>query len=208
MSNLKTKFILEKIDWTKFTFPVIGVDEVGRGCLAGPVYAGAVVLKNQTHDHLLTDSKLLTEQKRNSISKLIWQTHEVQIASASVEEIDEINILQASLVAMKRAVLALGYTRGTVLIDGNQKIPNLVGFEQFTFVKGDLRVSPISAAAICAKVARDNLMIELSVKYPQYELEKHKGYSTKKHKDLIQKWGPEVIHRRSFSGVKEHCQAP
>ena len=206
---MKQKLNLEKINWTQFKAPVIGVDEVGRGCLAGPVYAGAVILSSTQHDSILTDSKLLSESQREKISPLIYEYHQVSLAESSIEEIDTINILQASLLAMRRAVLGLGVTSGTILIDGNKKIPDsalneLRNFEQFTFVKGDLRVAPISAAAICAKVARDHWMMNLAKDFPQYEFQKHKGYSTVLHKAAIAKFGVTEHHRKTFGGVKEH----
>ena len=206
---MKPTLNLEKINWTQFKAPVIGVDEVGRGCLAGPVYAGAVILSSTQHDSILTDSKLLSESQREKIAPLIYKHHQVSLAEASIDEIDTINILQASLLAMRRAVLGLGVTSGTILIDGNKKIPDsaldeLKNFEQFTFVKGDLRVAPISAAAICAKVARDHWMMNLAKDFPQYEFQKHKGYSTALHKAAIAKFGVTEHHRKTFGGVKEH----
>ena len=124
---------------------------------------------------------------------------------ASVEEIDELNILQASLLAMQRAVLALGIDSGHILIDGIFKIPGMgTGFKQSTFVKGDLRVAPISAASIVAKVARDTLMNDYGVQFPRYGFDRHKGYSTIEHKSAIQQYGPLQVHRKSFSGVKEY----
>lgn len=215
-ANLKNKMTdkkskekkLEKVDWTIFSpAPVVGVDEVGRGCLAGPVYAAAVCLKSDAGVHLLTDSKLLSEKRREELFPLLLAEHWYGIGSASVEEIDQINILQASLLAMKRAIENLAKKIGTrpghILVDGNMKIPGLSEL-QTTIVKGDLRCSPISAASIVAKVTRDRLMKELGEKYPQYEFEKHKGYASATHKKAIEKWGPrQSIHRESFSGVKE-----
>ncbi|UOF01921.1 ribonuclease HII [Bdellovibrio reynosensis] len=194
-----------KVNWREyFPEPVIGVDEVGRGCLAGPVYAAAVIFKSDALSEDVTDSKLISEERREELAELILKEHHVGIGFASVEEIDELNILQASLLAMKRAVEALGVTSGHVLIDGNMKIPKLAGsFEQTTIVKGDLRAPPISAASIVAKVTRDRIMKELSGKYPQYGFEAHKGYSTAIHMESIQAHGPCDVHRKSFSGVKE-----
>lgn len=203
---------LEPIDWRSFRpHPVIGVDEVGRGCLAGPVYAGACLLLSEKHLELLTDSKLLSESRREMICPLIEQTHAVSIACASEEEIDELNILQASLLAMKRAVedlqKKLGLTMGHVLVDGKFKIPDLKDFEQTPIIKGDLRAAPISAAAIVAKVKRDQLMSQLGKEFPQYGFEKHKGYASLVHRKAIEKWGPSPYHRKSFSGVKEYLGA-
>lgn len=194
-----------KVNWQQFgPTPVIGVDEVGRGCLAGPVYAAAVIFKSDALADLVTDSKLLSEERREELATLILNEHSVGIGSASVEEIDELNILQASLLAMKRAIGNLNIKTGHVLVDGNIKIPDLKGFEQTTFIKGDLRVAPISAASIVAKVTRDRLMKDLGVKYPVYGFETHKGYSTAVHKESIVTHGPCIIHRKSFSGVKEY----
>jgi ribonuclease HII len=207
-SNKKTakeKKDLPKIDWRDFSpAPVIGVDEVGRGCLAGPVYAAAVIFKSEELSNLVTDSKLLSEERRSELAKQISQVHQVGIGSASVEEIDELNILQASLLAMKRAIENLGVSSGHILVDGNQKIPGMTGFHQTTIIKGDLRVAPISAASIVAKVTRDQLMKDLGVQYPVYGFDAHKGYSTVFHKKSIAENGPCIVHRKSFSGVKEY----
>lgn len=194
-----------KVDWQQFSpTPIIGVDEVGRGCLAGPVYAAAIIFRSEALVSLVTDSKLLSEERREELAALIFREHHVGIGSASVEEIDEINILQASLLAMKRAIENLNVKTGHVLVDGNMKIPGLKGFDQTTFVKGDLRVAPISAASIVAKVTRDRLMKDMGVKYPVYGFEAHKGYSTPVHKENIVTHGPCEVHRKSFAGVKEY----
>lgn len=205
---------LEPIDWRTFStgnlrsdpnYKIIGVDEVGRGCLAGPVYAAAVSFNSDLLSDLVTDSKLLSEKRREELAKEILEHHQVGLGFATVEEIDEINILQASLLAMKRAVENLGATTGHLLIDGNKKIPNMPAqFQQTTIVKGDLRVSLISAASIVAKVTRDQLMKTLAIQYPHYGFEAHKGYSTAIHKTSIATHGPCIVHRRTFSGVKEH----
>lgn len=199
-----SKLILSKIDWQEFSpAPIIGVDEVGRGCLAGPVYAAAVVFRSEALNDLVTDSKLISEKRREELAEQILKEHHVGIGSASVDEIDELNILNAALLAMKRAVAKLGVSAGHVLVDGNKKIPNLPGFEQTAIVKGDLRVAPISAASIVAKVARDRLMKEMGVQYPVYGFEVHKGYSTPVHKQSIVAHGPCIEHRKTFAGVKE-----
>lgn len=201
---------LEPVDWRSFMtkdpdFQIIGVDEVGRGCLAGPVYAAAVSFNSDILSDLVTDSKLLSEKRRTELAIEIQKHHRVGIGFATVEEIDELNILQASLLAMKRAIEQMGATKGHLLIDGNQKIPNMsTSFKQTTVVKGDLRVSLISAASIVAKVTRDELMKNLGVEFPQYGFEAHKGYSTVVHKKSIAEHGPCIWHRRSFSGVKEY----
>jgi ribonuclease HII len=201
---MKNKINFEKYDWRALNpQPVIGVDEVGRGCLAGPVYAAAVIIPEGFDTQGLTDSKKISEKKRNQLSEKIWQGCEVSLGFASVEEIDEINILWASLLAMKRAVEGLKKTSAHVLVDGNKKIPKIT-LPQTTLVKGDLRAEPVSAAAIVAKVYRDKLMKELAEKFPGYGLEGHKGYATQDHKEAIEKLGPQYFHRKSFAGVKEH----
>jgi ribonuclease HII len=197
------------IDWREFTpAPVIGVDEVGRGCLAGPVYASAVIFRSDSLADLVTDSKLLSEKRREELFERIRFEHHVGIGFATVEEIDELNILQASLLAMKRAVHQLekegGHATGHLLVDGNCKVPGLARYKQTPIVKGDLRVAVISAASIMAKVTRDRLMKELGEEFPLYGFEAHKGYSTPAHKKAIVDHGPCCHHRRSFAGVKEH----
>lgn len=182
--------------------PVIGVDEVGRGCLAGDVYAAAVIL-GENYPEGLTDSKKLSPARRKKFSNLIFQSCKVSIAFATLEEIAELNILHASLLAMQRAVIGLGVDGGHVLVDGNQRIPGLKTFEQTTLIKGDLRAEPIAAASIIAKVARDEEITEMAEQYPGYGFEDHKGYATQAHKEAIAKLGPCKIHRRTFAGVRE-----
>lgn len=201
------KIELQKIDWKVFApSPVVGVDEVGRGCLAGPVYAAAVCLRSDEYLELMTDSKLISEKKRPDIAQKIHEAHWVGVGFASPEEIDEINILQASFLAMRRAIIELQNVMksipGIILVDGNQKIPG-IGLKQIPIVKGDLRCAPISAASIVAKVARDRLMIELAEEFPYYGFEKHKGYAAPVHRKAIQEYGPTKIHRKTFGGVKE-----
>jgi len=183
--------------------PFIGADEVGRGCLCGPVCAGAVVF-TQKQKNLYLDSKVLTAQKREILSQEIHQNHLTGIAFASVEEIDSMNILQASLLALKRAVLKLNLKKGTLLIDGKWTLPGLSHFEQVPIVKGDSKIQEISAASIIAKHFRDQLMKQLSGKYPEYGFEKHKGYPTPLHKNALKCFGPTPLHRKTFSGVKEY----
>ncbi len=191
-------------DHSHLAGPIIGVDEVGRGCLAGRVYAAAVILpQDYTHTEI-TDSKLIPENRRTEIANEIRKVAQVCVAFAEVEEIDEINILKASLLAMKRAIDGLGVKSGTVLVDGNQKIPQLAKcFEQITLIKGDLRAKPIGAASIVAKVERDQEMIKLAKQYPQYGFESHKGYASESHRKAIQEFGPCAIHRKTFCCVKE-----
>lgn len=184
--------------------PIIGVDEAGRGCLAGPVYAGAVIINASSQNLGITDSKLLSESRREEIFKYIMEHHQVGIGFATPEEIEAVNILNASFLAMRRAIQDLGVRSGHVLVDGNLKIRELLGFVQTPLVKGDLRALPISAASIIAKVSRDRYMRELALKYPQYGFDRHKGYSTADHKATIAQFGPCSEHRQSFAGVREH----
>lgn len=198
---------IEPFDWESIAAdPVIGVDEVGRGCLAGPVYAAAVILNEDTDISELTDSKKISATRRQILSDKIKQEHIVGIGFATPEEIAEINILQASLLAMSRAVqnLKVDLTKAHILVDGTFKIPQFKNVQQTTVIKGDLRAAPISAASIIAKVERDNLLVELAEKYPEYGFEKHKGYCTKVHKDAIKKHGPSDVHRKTFAGVREY----
>jgi ribonuclease HII len=198
--------IWEPVDWSRFEpSPVIGVDEVGRGCLAGPVFAAAVILPPDFSIEGVTDSKLISEVRREKLSALIHDVAQVGIGFASVGEIDRLNILQATFVAMSRAIENLGAGMGHVLVDGNQKVPRLEpGFAQTPIVKGDLRALPIAAASIVAKVARDSFMKKLGEKYPVYGFAKHKGYAAALHLAAIQQHGPCVHHRSTFAGVREH----
>ena len=180
--------------------PVIGVDEVGRGCLAGPVYAGAVIIPKGFDTSGLTDSKKISEIQRNKLCSRIFTHCPVGIGFATLGEIEEINILWASLLAMKRAVESLGFQAGHVLVDGNKKIPELT-LKQTTLVKGDLRAEPVAAASIVAKVCRDRLMGELGKVYPGYGFEQHKGYGTYRHRQIIREKGTIRIHRRGFAGI-------
>ena len=179
-----------------------GVDEVGRGPLAGPVMAGAVILHPERPIVGLADSKSLSEQAREQLAEeikacaLAWA-----IGRAEVEEIDQINILQASLLAMRRAVLALKPQAEYALIDGN-RCPDLPCPSE-AIVKGDQSVAAISAASIIAKVTRDREMIEMETLYPGYAFASHKGYPTKAHVSALQELGLTPIHRRSFGPVKK-----
>ena len=197
------KKIWEKYPWEALKGTVIGVDEAGRGCLAGRVYAAAVILDRDVDNTIYTDSKLLSEKQREKLAEHIKQHAKYGIGYATVEEIDRINIFQASMLAMKRAVDALAITHGHLLVDGNKTIPNMVAYEQTAIVKGDLRAAPISAASILAKVERDRYIYDLAANYPQYGFEKHKAYATKFHREAIAKWGPMDEHRKTFAGVKE-----
>ncbi|MBK9037623.1 MAG: ribonuclease HII [Bdellovibrionales bacterium] len=208
-----------KFDWCKLdpSLPLVGVDEVGRGCLAGPVCAGAVVINQANPWRHYTDSKKLSASRREQYAKQIYQDHFVGLGFASVDEISQINILQASLLAMKRAVIDLaekmGISEAHLLIDGNQLIPGLESdkrykFRQTTLVKGDSRAEPVGAASIFAKVARDRLLVEFASQYPGYGFEDHKGYATAAHRESIARLGPCSIHRRTFAGVREYWTDP
>lgn len=180
---------------------IAGVDEVGRGPLAGDVVTAAVILDPKNSIEGLADSKKLTEKKREKLfDEIIAKSASWCIARATVEEIDEINILQASLLAMKRAVEGLKIKPDHVLVDGN-KIPKW-SFSAEAIVQGDSKVAEISAASILAKVTRDREMLIFDAKYPAYGLAKHKGYPTKMHMAALQQHGPSPIHRKSFGPVK------
>ena len=204
MAQKINKSTWTKIAWEKLPPPVIGVDEAGRGCLAGPVCGAAVILKDLSEIEHYTDSKLLSPDRREYLAKDIMARQTFSIGFATRVEIDTVNILQASLLAMKRAILKLGVFSGTLLIDGKFSIPNLRGFDQIPLIKGELRATPIAAASIVAKVIRDQKMLDLSREYPRYGFEIHKGYATKKHKEAISQFGPCFQHRKTFAGVKEH----
>lgn len=179
-----------------------GVDEVGRGPLAGDVVTAAVILDPNKPIEGLNDSKKLTDKKRESLFDVIQDNAlSWSIARASVEEIDKINILQASLLAMKRAVEALAIQPEHVWVDGN-KIPQW-SYVAEAVVKGDSRVAAISAASILAKVTRDREMVAFDKKYPGYGFAKHKGYPTQMHRDAIKQLGICPIHRGSYGPVRE-----
>lgn len=179
---------------------VIGVDEVGRGPLAGPVVAAAVWLDPDDIPEGLNDSKALSAKKREALYDVILAKADVSIASCSVEEIDEINILQASLKAMERAAAGLNVAADYVLVDGN-KIPAAFGLNAEAIIKGDARSVSISAASIVAKIWRDRLMVDLAQHYPGYGWEKNAGYGTKLHLEGLRNLGVTPHHRRSFKPV-------
>ena len=176
---------------------ICGVDEAGRGPLAGPVFAAAVILPDGHIIEGVNDSKKLSEKKREMLfDKIIEECVCYSIGTASEKEIDEINILQATYLAMKRAVDGLEIKPDYVLIDGNRMPPLDISAE--TIVKGDGKSASIAAASIIAKVSRDRYMLELAEKYPQYAFEKHKGYGTKLHYEKIAEHGISDIHRKTF----------
>lgn len=176
---------------------VCGVDEAGRGPLAGPVYAAAVILPDGLEEMGINDSKKMTEKKREALFDIITENATAYgIGFATEKEIDEINILNATFLAMRRAVEAMGVKPDLVLVDGNRK-PN-TGYEEMTLVKGDAKSISISAASILAKVSRDRYMKELAERHPEYKFEQHKGYGTKLHYEMIEQYGILPDHRRSF----------
>lgn len=180
---------------------VAGVDEAGIGPLAGPVVAAAVILRRCCRIEGLADSKMLSEKQRNTLAEVIKQNAiGWAIGRADVEEIDRINILQAGLLAMQRAVAALMPAPTRVLVDGIH--PPKVTCEVKTIVRGDATVAAISAASILAKVARDAEMQQLDRAYPGYDFASHKGYCTRAHLDALERHGPCPIHRRSFEPVR------
>lgn len=184
---------------------IAGVDEAGRGPLVGPVYAAAVILDENIHIDGIRDSKKLSAKKRESLFEIIcMNAKSYGISYSTVEEIDKLNILQASLLAMKRAVEKLSIVPEHVLIDGN-KAPDLKVKIIETVVKGDSKFPVISAASILAKVARDAKMEELDKLYPEYEFSKHKGYPTKRHLEILEKYGPiEGLYRTSYKPVQKY----
>ena len=196
---------MENIDWLKYENEayangfgcVCGVDEAGRGPLAGPVCAAAVILPRGCIIEGLNDSKKLSEKKREQLFDVITQKAEAySIAMASEKEIDEINILQATFLAMRRAVGSLEIKPDFVIVDGNRD--PLLGIKTMTLVKGDSLCESVAAASVLAKVTRDRYMLKLCEKYPEYQFQKHKGYGTKLHYEMIEKYGISDIHRKSF----------
>ena len=177
-----------------------GVDEVGRGPLAGPVTAAAVILDPSNIPQGLNDSKKLSAKRRENLYDLILKSATVAVAHVSVEEIDRINILQASLLAMRNAVAALNPQPAHLLIDGN-RVPDPINIPAQPIVKGDGKSLSIAAASIVAKTVRDRLMVELSLQNPGYGWEKNAGYPSKQHILALQRLGVTPLHRRSFRPV-------
>ena len=193
----KDWFLYERIALEAGYKLICGVDEAGRGPLAGPVFAAAVILPYNLSIEGINDSKKLSEKKRELLyNKIKKQAIAYNVSLATEEEIDKINILNATLLAMKRAVEGLKVEPDFAIVDGN-KTPDLC-INSKTIVKGDSLSASIAAASILAKVERDRLMKKLSEKYPQYGFEKHKGYGTKLHIESIKTYGPSQIHRKSF----------
>tara|TARA_B110001450_G_C17399260_1_gene390981 strand:- start:53 stop:670 length:618 start_codon:yes stop_codon:yes gene_type:complete len=177
-----------------------GVDEVGRGSLIGPVYAAAVILNKSINKKLLKDSKSLSKNKREQLSIYIKKNSIWAIGQASIKEIEKINILHASLLAMKRAIIKLKKKPSVVLIDGN-KLPKLENYNLQCLIKGDQKIPSISAASIIAKVSRDRFITTLSKKFKNYGWNTNSGYGTKEHLSAIRKFGITKYHRKTFSPI-------
>ncbi len=184
---------------------VAGLDEAGRGPLAGPVVAAAVILPRPDLFSGLTDSKKLSEKKRHLLFDQIKQDAvAVGVGMCSHDEIDRMNILKATLLAMQRAYADMSMPAECAYVDGNfvPEIPT----QAIAVIKGDEKLECISAASVIAKVTRDRLMLDYAMQYPEYCFEKHKGYGTKLHMECLQKYGPSPIHRHSFSPVRKAAQ--
>ena len=182
---------------------ICGIDEAGRGPLCGPVFASAVIFDSDLVINNLTDSKKLSEKNRNILyDEIKLKAIEYSYATASVEEIDKINILQASLLAMKRAFNLLSTKPDFIYIDGVY-CPDIKISPMEAVVRGDSLIKAISAASVIAKVERDKYMVQLDQEYPQYNLKKHKGYPTKEHLQLVKQHGINKIYRLSFKPIKE-----
>ena len=179
---------------------IAGVDEVGRGSLIGPVYAAAVILNKSINRKDLKDSKKISKNQREKFSKMIKKNSTWSVGIASIKEIEKLNILNASLLAMKRAIKKLKKKPSLVLIDGN-KLPKLQNYKLKYVIKGDQKIPSISAASIIAKVSRDKFIIKLSKKFKKYAWENNFGYGTKEHLNALKKFGPTKYHRKTFSPI-------
>ncbi len=179
---------------------IAGVDEVGRGSLIGPVFAAAVIFKKNIDKKKIKDSKQLSKEKRENLDRYIKKNSVWSIGSASLKEIEKINILNASLLAMKRSIKKLKLKPSITLIDGN-KLPKMNGFKLRSIIKGDQKISEISAASIIAKVARDRLITKMSKEFKKYSWDKNAGYGTKNHIKAIKKFGITKHHRKTFAPI-------
>ncbi len=179
---------------------IAGVDEVGRGSLIGPVYAAAVILDKSINKKLLKDSKKLSKSKREILAKYVKKNSIWAIGKASIKEIEKINILHASLLAMKRAIIKLRKKPSLVLIDGD-KLPKIKNYKLNSVIKGDQKIPSISAASIIAKVTRDKIITNLGKKFKGYHWDKNYGYGTKQHLKAIKKLGITPHHRKYFSPI-------
>ena len=183
---------------------IAGVDEVGRGSLIGPVYAAAVMLKKKLDKKKLKDSKKLSKKNREILEKYIKKNSYWSVGYASLKEIEKMNILNASLLAMKRAIIKLKKKPEQILIDGN-KIPKIKDYNLKYVIKGDEKIPEISAASIIAKVARDRLITKMSKKFTKYAWDKNAGYGTKLHLIAIKKFGVTKHHRKTFGPIHNIC---
>tara|TARA_B100000579_G_scaffold407053_1_gene393996 strand:- start:170 stop:730 length:561 start_codon:yes stop_codon:yes gene_type:complete len=181
---------------------IAGVDEVGRGSLIGPVFASAVILNRSINKKLLKDSKKLSKSRREILSKYIKRNSIWAIGKATVKEIEKLNILHASLLAMKRAIVKLKKKPSLVLIDGN-KLPDIKNYKLNSVIKGDQKIPSISAASIIAKVTRDKMISKLGKKFKGYYWDKNCGYGTKQHLKAIKNFGITSHHRKNFSPIKK-----
>ena len=181
---------------------IAGVDEVGRGSLIGPVYAAAVILNKSINKKLLKDSKSLTKTKREVLSRYIKKNSIWAIGKSSVKEIEKINILQASLLAMKRAIKKLKKKPTLILVDGN-KLPEIKNYSLRSIIKGDQKIPSISAASIIAKVTRDKVITNLGKKFKGYHWDQNYGYGTKQHFKAIKNLGITSHHRKTFSPINK-----
>ena len=179
---------------------IAGVDEVGRGSLVGPVFAATVIFKKNVDKKKIKDSKKLSKNKRNLLEKYIKKNSIWTIGSASLKEIEELNILNASLLAMKRSIKKLRSKSYLIMIDGN-KLPTMNGYKLKSVVRGDQKIPEISAASIIAKVSRDRLISKMSKKFTKYAWNKNSGYGTKQHIKAIKKFGITKHHRKTFSPI-------
>lgn len=202
---MKKEVLKEPVDWFRYEneaeaegFSIVcGIDEAGRGPLAGPVCAAAVILPKGCVIEGVNDSKKLTEKKREALFDIIKEKAlAYSIAVADEKEIDEVNILQATYLAMRRAFEGLEIKPDMALVDGNRD--PILGIPTKTIVKGDANSMSIAAASILAKVTRDRFMLEMDEKYPEYQFAKHKGYGTKLHYEMLAKYGVSEIHRKTF----------
>ncbi len=190
-------FSYENEAYSKGYAYVCGIDEAGRGPLAGPVYAAAVILPKDYSHEILNDSKKLSEKRREQVFEdIVRDCVSFAVAAATESEIDEINILNASFLAMKRAVLGLSLKPDFAYVDGD-KLPH-TGIKEEAIIKGDAKCMSVAAASVIAKVSRDRHMLELAEKYPEYRFDRHKGYGTALHYQMIEKYGISPVHRKTF----------
>ena len=181
---------------------IAGLDEVGRGPLAGPVVAACVILQENCDNSSFVDSKTINAKNRSRLYKELKQNGaQISVGVVSEADIDRLNILQASLLAMKKAILTMPVQPDFLLVDGNQPVP--ISIPQQTLVKGESKSASIAAASIVAKVVRDEMMDQYHLQYPEYNFQKNRGYPTLEHRNAIKTYGPCAIHRQSFKCVKE-----